>query len=213
MNTRKAYVIGDDLSYINWMEADPVSQMERADFVVATGGEDVTPARYDEPKHPLTFNNPRRDDAEFAEFYRAIKLGKPLVGICRGSQAMCVLAGGKLVQHQRNPGNHLMDIPDGDGMFVTSTHHQAQWPWNLPSSQFRLLGWTTGISPYHYGGNQKEIVIGKAVGDREVEICYYPIIKALAIQFHPEYVLYNDDFKPLITYVRGLLAKLLAGTL
>lgn len=213
--SRKVFVIGGNLEYANWMEATSlVSRLEDADLVIATGGEDICPARYREPIHPRTCYSTERDDQEWPQFERARKLGIPLVGVCRGSQAMSVFAGGKLVQHQDNPSYlHQMDTEDGQKLVVSSTHHQAAHPWNLPPDQFRVIGWSTHISAFHEDGNGEEMVDGIVPGDRECEIVYYPKTRALGIQSHPEHLYGEPGHESMIAYMRSLLNRHLAGTL
>jgi hypothetical protein len=169
-----------------------------------TGGTDVNPALYGEPAHPKTqAPDNERDKGEKLVFQESVSLGRRMIGICRGAQFLCVMAGGKLVQHQENSGRHLLtihddapDTSDFGNMLVVSDHHQAQWPWLI---LFRLLSYTNQLSPFHHDGNGEEMVNGWASlcewgGGRagnnllEVEDAYYPTIKALAIQTHPEWL-------------------------
>lgn len=203
---RKIYVVGGSFSYVNWMEGSLVENIQDADLVVFTGGEDVSSYLYNEPAHPYTSSNTERDKLETKIFAQAIKFGKHICSICRGSQLTCVVAGGKLVQHQDNPSFiHPMTTIDGKIVNVSSTHHQAQSPWNLPSNHFTVLGWTVGLSKFHEGGNREEMVDGIIPGNKEVEICHYPVIKALAIQSHPEMIFRKPEFEGTIKYMQGLL--------
>jgi GMP synthase-like glutamine amidotransferase len=195
---RNIYVVGGHTEYANWMEGRLVPTLAEADLVVFTGGEDVSPMFYNEPIHPKTYFNTARDNAERAQFLTAKRLGKHLIGICRGSQFLCVMSGGKLVQDQQPQGaSHSMQTLnigpaplDGRVVQVTSTHHQAQYPWELPSEDFKVLGWTEGLSSWHFDGRGHEIVkdmLPFGMSLVEVEVCVYYKTKALAIQSHPEY--------------------------
>lgn len=202
MNKRKIYVVGPAIDYANWMEGELVKNLEDADLVVFTGGEDVDPSLYNEPKHPTTGSNLNRDNYEQKMFKKAKFLRKHLIGICRGSQFLCVMAGGKLVQHQQNL-SHMHDIELYDGKFlpITSTHHQAQYPWGMTEGKdFEVLGWSKRESDYHLDGKGKELSIAS---EKECEIVYYPKIKALGIQGHPEWM---DDGET-IDYLRNMLDK------
>jgi len=84
-NKRKIYVVGHADNYANWMQGKLVDKMEDADLVVFTGGADVDPRMYKEPKNPNTCSNFHRDIQEAKEFYLANKLKKRIIGICRGS--------------------------------------------------------------------------------------------------------------------------------
>jgi putative glutamine amidotransferase len=80
------------------------------DGVLLTGGQDVDPARYSEPRHPATEDaEPGRDELEIALAKRALDADLPLFAICRSIQVLNVAAGGSLVQ----------DIPTEVGHFVS----------------------------------------------------------------------------------------------
>jgi putative glutamine amidotransferase len=70
------------------------------DGVVIAGGGDVDPAIYGAARHPATsVSVPDRDAWELAVADAAIRLGVPLLGICRGMQVLNVVCGGTLHQH------------------------------------------------------------------------------------------------------------------
>jgi gamma-glutamyl-gamma-aminobutyrate hydrolase PuuD len=70
-----------------------------ADGVLMTGGGDINPLHYGEEPHPKTYyQDPARDEMEFELARRSVELGKPVLGICRGIQALNVAFGGTLVQ-------------------------------------------------------------------------------------------------------------------
>lgn len=209
--------------HVNWLNSLCVDDMSKCDIVVLTGGEDWSPSYYGEPAHPLTSPNPARDRFEWPEMKRAVSMGKPLLGICRGAQGLCALAGGKLVQHQSSQGStHGIMVykdPTNKGcaqwatdsrggeieeITVSSCHHQAQFPWGISGNAFRILGWSLGLSETHEDGYRREIVHEKP----EVEICYYPTLKALGIQSHPEFSI--DRSQP---YMRMLVSLLLDNKL
>jgi putative glutamine amidotransferase len=217
---RKIYIIGSSTDYyINWMEGVRVETMEKADFVVLTGGEDINPMIYNKKAHYTTDYNPKRDLFEVEEFAKARALNKPIVGICRGSQLLCAMAGGILVQNQElQPHIHAVNTYDGKIIYCTSTHHQAQYPWVLPKDEFKVLGWTNGLSSFHRGENDADELINDVIPNtQEVEIALYPKIKALAIQMHPEMMFhYRKDYseaKESIKYFRDLLTKFLKNQL
>ena len=187
-NKNKIYVVGRSTEYANWLSHQLVKNIEEADLVLFTGGEDVSPELYNEPAHYTTYNNSIRDDYEMKEFHKAKELNKPMLGICRGSQFLCVMSGGKLVQHQQNKHSyHKIYMWEGEEMLISSTHHQAQYPFNLPKEDYKILGWTNNLSEYHYNGAGEELN-----PEVECEIVYYPKTKSLGIQGHPEYMPYNS---------------------
>ena len=205
----KVYIIGGGTVYANWLpDSTVVSKMEDCDLVLGTGGEDWSPEYYGEPEGSYTCCNPARDKREWNEFQKAIKLGKPIVGICRSAQGLCIAAGGRLVQHQKDAVFlHPMQTFDKQTLMVTSSHHQAQYPHDMPQSDFKLLGWTEGISPFHLDGQDKEI---NSQPFKEAEVVWYPKIKGLGIQLHPEYR-EQAHFQETLSWLINLTEKLIKG--
>lgn len=211
---RKIFVVGfyGGSEYINWMQGQRTFNMKDADLVVFTGGEDVDPSVYHKKPHPTTSSNIWRDKNEIASFKEAKRLGKPMIGICRGAQLLCVMNGGILVQDQHNPAFvHPMKMYDGKEILVSSTHHQAAYPYLMPKKKYRVLGWTNGLSPYHYGQSYDE----ELAPEKECEVVYYPKFRCLGIQGHPEMLFQMTDRYPQlqdsIDYFRGLLDDFLAN--
>jgi putative glutamine amidotransferase len=90
--------------------AAPIDEaMSGIDGVLLTGGADIEPSLYNEPRHPATYDaEPGRDALELAIAKRAIAADLPLLAICRGVQVLNVASGGTLVQ----------DIPSAIGHMV-----------------------------------------------------------------------------------------------
>ncbi len=80
-------------------EAAARAIVARVDGVVLTGGEDVDPSLYGQPRHPeCGAPNAARDSTEIALIRAARELNKPLLAICRGPQVLNVALGGTLFQ-------------------------------------------------------------------------------------------------------------------
>jgi len=208
----KVFVVGNSIGYANWIpNRELVSTMEECDLVLFTGGEDVNPKYYNQPAHQTTSFNNARDIKEIKAFNEAKSLNKHILGICRGAQLACGLIGGKLVQHmENNDYTHLIKTSTGEEITVTSLHHQAQYPFDLPESDYKILGWSENESRYHFDGYNKEMNPPK-----ECEIVYYPKIKCLGIQSHPEmcYPPHRLWEKTMIDYMQELVIKLLKNEL
>lgn len=112
---------------------------------------------------------------------------------------------GMLVQNQPNPGGHMMKTFDGKDLRVTSTHHQAMYPFNMDSEDYKILGWTEGMLEFHVGGNDEELNPPK-----ECEIVYYPKTRCLAIQSHPESMAFDH---PTNIWLRDIFDKFMNQTL
>lgn len=80
----------------------------RLDALILTGGGDVDPARYGEPRHPRTARvSAQRDEAELGLLAAALAAGIPVLGICRGLQVLNVACGGTLRQHLPPEAGHI----------------------------------------------------------------------------------------------------------
>lgn len=203
-----------------------VETTDEADIVVFTGGPDVNPEIYQHQKHPTTSVSLSRDTADRNIYAEAKELSLPMLGICRGAQFLCVMAGGTLIQNQSNLlGSHVLQTFTKKSILTTSDHHQAQYPWNLPKDTWDLLGWTENLSEAHigwkFGHGFKEVVIcqGKHASNPfqgkdlpEIEDAYYRNINALAIQSHPEWLSDNDtQHVTTLGYYRSLVLRLING--
>jgi len=83
------------------LKADAIAALlERVDGVCLPGGPDLQPSTYDEQPHPeLGPTEPRVDAVELALVRAADRRRLPILGICRGMQALNVARGGSLHQH------------------------------------------------------------------------------------------------------------------
>jgi putative glutamine amidotransferase len=161
---------------IGILETDP----QQVALVVFTGGADVTPSYYGEERHKKTFNNEQRDAFEKKVFDRARGLGLPIVGICRGSQFVCAMSGGKVVQHITNHAGrwHNIKTDEGESLFVSSTHHQMQ----LPPKEAVPIAWAEPKLSTCYEGPEGV----QYEPEYEYDVVWYPHTNALGIQYHPE---------------------------
>jgi gamma-glutamyl-gamma-aminobutyrate hydrolase PuuD len=188
----QVFVVGGDNNYVNFIEnVQLVNKLEEAQLVVFTGGEDVTPSLYGCKKHPATYSNPDRDKYE-QEIFKRINPNKQVcLGICRGSQFLCVMNGGLLIQNVTTHAlYHTHSITNNKRIYeITSTHHQMMYPYNMKSSDYDILfnSYCTGLTEY-----EGDKIIQKNMNeDKEPEIVLYhkegnP--KCLAVQGHPEMI-------------------------
>jgi carbamoylphosphate synthase small subunit len=169
---------------------------DEADWVLFTGGEDVDPAFYDEPRLQRTFSNPARDQREQVIFNHCVEEGIPMVGICRGGQFLNVMNGGRMWQDVNNHGgNHQMLIADGKKktkmIEVTSTHHQMM----IPTKEGKVLG--IGVTADGKPITTNRIAYGREVSgpmdpkEPDIEVVLYEKTRSLCFQPHPEF-----DFAP-----------------
>lgn len=157
------------------------------DALVIWGGEDISPSLYNEPVSRMTGAGKElsfRDKVEVEACKEAIARGIPLIGVCRGAQLLCALAGGRLIQHVENHCySHFIDTFDGESVVTSSCHHQMMVPFGV---DHKLIAWAQKrISPFYINGNDED---DEFMHDKpEPEIVWFPKIKGLAIQGHPEF--------------------------
>ena len=150
-----AVVLGrdDGEAYRAWLAAAGarVRMLERerpgidlvgVDAVVLTGSEtDIHPALYGQRRGPHIQDPDRyRDERDLAILRSALRSDVPILGVCRGTQLLNILAGGDLVQHlddgaiaSHRDDFHVVETareslvrrPLGAEAAVCSSHHQA----------------------------------------------------------------------------------------
>ena len=69
------------------------------DGLLLPGGADLDPALYGQEPHPAVAVEAARDDLEVEAWEAARERGVPVLGVCRGFQAINVFSGGTLEQH------------------------------------------------------------------------------------------------------------------
>ena len=198
----------DNGFYINWIEgATRAANIKEADIVMFTGGSDVTPAYYGEQKGKFTTCDAIRDEIELEMFDLAKRADKPMIGICRGSQFLCMASGGTIIQHVNNHainGLHPMKTNDGRVFHTTSTHHQMMYPYSLLDSDYEILAYAEALSTTYLDGENNEKVINNPQGKlvtiksfhsfREPEVVLFQEHR-LGIQGHPEFQNMPKDTK------------------
>ena len=98
---------------------------------------------------------------------------------------MCAFAGGELVQHVEghDMGRHQVVTHKGEVVEVTSSHHQMLYPFEV---KHEMLAWCDNSLSKDYCGETDE---DQYNFDNKVEpeIVYFPEIRGIAIQGHPEW--------------------------
>ena len=170
----------------------------RDDVIYYGGGTDVNPELYGEKLHFFSAQPDKfRDEYEQKIFHEFSSKVKGFIGVCRGSQFLTVMNGGKLVQHigMAHCGAHQIITNEGALMKVTSTHHQMMYPFNLPAEDYKILATPNPdhISRCYQRGDGHGEYVGKDI-PVEPEIVWYPKSKSLCIQGHPEYMHQGQPF-------------------
>ncbi len=123
------------------------NELENCEGLVLTGGEDVAPELYGDWSDETVHLNPERDGVEFKLIDTAVRMHRPILGICRGLQVLNVYFGGTLVidlekyygrnhkaPSENEDGRHGVRLSAGTNLMtfirqesgeVNSAHHQA----------------------------------------------------------------------------------------
>lgn len=150
-----------------------LSDFDKDTIFIFHGGTDIGSGLYGEIRHPANQpTNVSRDAFEISIYAAAQTVGAFCYGICRGAQLLCVLNGGKLIQHlpevykdNHSMCNHRLD----DRPFqVNSDHHQAM----IPTKEAEVLGSLNNIP----------------------EIVWYPKTRSFCVQGHPEWLPIDNEF-------------------
>lgn len=158
------------------------------DGLILCGGGDIEPTRFKQSNCGSHPPDPLRDTAEFTLVKAFFRTGKPILGICRGMQVLCVAAGGTLIQHLppeqllfhlgtdagdavhplRTADGSLLRTLYGETFSVNSWHHQAV---AHVGTDFLPIAWSESGFP---------------------EAVMHATQPVLGVQFHPERMAWNN---------------------
>lgn len=150
------------------------SILDLCDAFVVTGGSDIDPAFFDEENTGESKNcdmHLDQLDKDVVEY--AAKHQKPLLGICRGHQAINVFLGGSLVQ---DIGNHHQN-----------TRHKVQ---SFQNRYFQFPE-TFETNSYHHQSIKKtanDLEIIAVSSDQVIEAVIHKTLPILGFQWHPEMI-------------------------
>ncbi len=162
------------------------------DGLVITGGGDIDPARYGQSPHPRTDQpGADRDAWEFALLGAALDRKLPVLGICRGAQALNVALGGTLHQH-------LPDVTGRGGHQLGNAEFATLAVRTVPGTRLAaLVGESAHAKCSHHQAIDKVgdgLVVSAWDSDGVVEAVELPGDRfTLAVQWHPEESL--DDLR------------------
>lgn len=158
--------------------------------VVLWGGEDISPALYGEVPNKFCEASPipsKRDLFEWGVMKEAVQRGVPIIGVCRGAQILCVFAGGKLYQDVPGHESGHSVVTDTETFSAPANHHQMLC---VPEDA-EVIGWagTTqeGLTRAEFYIDQNNALNYFPKGFKEPEIVFFPKVKGLGVQYHPEW--------------------------
>lgn len=161
----------------------------KMDGILLTGGNDVAPALYGEPKEPFCGeNDPLRDRMETRLIELALQADKPVFGICRGLQILNAVLGGTLYQDLKTQTGtelcHSMDKP-----YDRTVHEVTILP-DTPLAELYGPGPLAVNSRHHQGIKTLAPALRAqaTAPDGLIESVYLPGYRFVqAVQWHPEH--------------------------
>ena len=164
------------------------SLLEKVDILLLIGGDDIEPRRYgEEPLPECGETEPERDRFESALLDEAVRLRKPVFGICRGVQMINVYFGGTLYQDIPTQYGTNLDHKCGGPRITEIVHSVAI----APESRLRaVLGVDSlGVNSSHHQA-VKDLAPGFRVSatapDGIIEGIESATLPVAGVQFHPE---------------------------
>lgn len=158
--------------------------LDKADFVLFTGGADVSPELYGEIASSKTHSSPVRDLREVEVYLEAVAKGIPMVGVCRGFQFLHVMNGGHLYQDVDNHGqsHYIFDHEQQERIEnASSTHHQSCI--RTANIDMTLVASTNKSRARLI----RDGLASERGGSVDVEAAFYRRTCCFGVQGHPEY--------------------------
>lgn len=171
-------------------EYQGTTNLNEADVVVFTGGEDIDPKLYHEKPLIQTRFNSERDAKDRIVYDTSLSQGKFLVGICRGGQFLNVMNGGTLWQDVNNHGrsHRVVDVETKEVVPVSSTHHQMMRI-NVKTG-LRVAATNQATRKTGFGTSWETNTIPLLTTSQilyDDEVVWYKNTRSLCFQPHPEY--------------------------
>lgn len=155
------------------------------DGLLVTGGDDLEPTLYNQIPHPLTKSDDYGLDLMDLQLIRHFfRFSKPILGICRGIQAINVALGGTL--YQDIPSEYPSVREEGhSGDETNPNYHLVYFEKNTYGEQ--VFGRVTRVNSYHHQNIKvlgKELMVSGVSEDGLIEAVQAN--QLFAVQWHPE---------------------------
>jgi putative glutamine amidotransferase len=158
------------------------------DGLVLSGGVDIHPARYGQVTAGAKEISRQRDELESAAWDAAADRARPVLGLCRGLQAINVFSGGSLLQHV---GGHA-----GPGWGEGAAHrHPVRLEPGTRLAAALAPALTVEVNSYHHQAVRPEDLAPGLVASAWAESVAGPLVEGLegvdgrfvvGVQCHPE---------------------------
>jgi putative glutamine amidotransferase len=176
--------------------------LQHLDGILLPGSpSNVEPHRYaGSPSAPGTLHDPQRDVTTLTLIPRAVQMGVPLLGICRGFQEMNVAFGGTLLQRVHETPGHL-DHRDDESAELEVQYGPAHEVRLEPGGLLNNLAGVAQIqvNSLHWQGVERlgeDLMVEARAPDGLIEAFQVRNAPrfALAVQWHPEWQAMDNPF-------------------
>ena len=179
--------------------SDVTSILEHVDGVLFSGGADIHPGLYGEETLDCCGElQPERDALEIPLMQEAVRMNKPVLGVCRGFQIMNVALGGTLYQDinsQHSSSVHIEHCRDKEEE-QEKPMHKVNVIRDTPLYTFSGGLLQIGVNTLHHQAIKKladPLHSMATADDGIIEAAYLPDKKfVMGIQWHPEYLGLGD---------------------
>lgn len=151
------------------------------DGLILCGGNDINPVYYNEEINGAVNIDHERDQVEFKLLQAFLDAGKPVLGICRGSQLLNIAFGGTMCQDLEKPHGHC-SFADFD-----LVHRVRAEKGSIAES---LYGTDFAVNSFHHqavnklGEGLKVTLVAES--DGVVEGFEHTTLPVFGVQWHPE---------------------------
>jgi putative glutamine amidotransferase len=178
---------------------DTAALVDRLDGLIFSGGPDIDPAVYGALPHPQLGPDVDRvsDEYELALLTAAAERDLPVLGICRGMQALNVSRGGTL--HQHLPDRSTLEHNQGYASFEPAHHAMV-----AIGSLLHRLGGTAEleVNSFHHQAVDRlgrGLEVCAVAPDATVEAVWDSAARfCLGVQWHPEVLTHRAEHAPVI---------------
>lgn len=195
------------------------------DGLLLPGGGDISPALFGSENKGSRNIDETLDRTQLAVLGEFLKLGKPVLGICKGLQILNVYFGGTIIQdlpgesleiHESFPENNEYQSsrnssstpvsPAGDRIHATKAARGT-----FPELLYGPFSVTNSAHHQAVGAVGDGLLVAQYTCDFVIEAMYHKILPVLGVQWHPERMCFDfahsemDDGALLLKYFCSLL--------
>lgn len=180
--------------------------LDSCDGLVLPGGEDIAPALFGAPDNGSRRVDEALDRIQLELLGEFIRMGKPVLGICKGLQIINVYFGGTLIQDLPEDSRRIHEYQGGDKIHATKSAKGT-----FPEQLYGKCPVTNSAHHQGVGAVGDGLLVAQYCCDFVIEAMYHKDLPILGVQWHPERMCFAyaspemDDGTLLLRYFSTLL--------